>query len=408
MPWDLTGNAGTNAANNFLGTTDNQPLVIKTNGGEVLRIDTHHNVGIGTTTPSAPLHISGPGDQFLDVSSTDAPQSYTRLMAVTSNGVTESQLQFRGRLLFVAPLAGQPRLSIQETGNVGIGADLDVQGNVSIGTPLPNARLTVAALGPTQGGPFDAAGVVGYVTNALPAQGRFTAGVRGINDGGHGVQGQSDSHIGVEGTSNSATALFAESQSGIGVWGVTHSGPWAGHFEGAVQVLGNLSKSGGGFKIDDPRAPAHRYLNHSFVESAEMKNIYDGLAVLDAQGEATVELPGWFEAVNEQCRYQLTAIGAPGPHLHIADEMDRNCFRIAGGTSGMKVAWQVTGVRKDAWARAHAMAVEEEKTDSERGYYLHPELYGAPEEQGLMWGRYPEVMRAKHKGVNQPNAPKVS
>jgi hypothetical protein len=38
MPWDLTGNSGTNAATDFLGTRDNQPLVIRTNGTEALRV----------------------------------------------------------------------------------------------------------------------------------------------------------------------------------------------------------------------------------------------------------------------------------------------------------------------------------------------------------------------------------
>jgi hypothetical protein len=38
MPWDLNGNKGTNPTTNFLGTTDNQPLVVKTNGAERMRI----------------------------------------------------------------------------------------------------------------------------------------------------------------------------------------------------------------------------------------------------------------------------------------------------------------------------------------------------------------------------------
>lgn len=82
-------------------------------------------VGIGTTAPAAPLHISGAGNQFLDISSTDAAHpSYTRLMAVTSNNQTESQLQFRNIFHLVAPLGpegGQARLSVLENGNVGIG-----------------------------------------------------------------------------------------------------------------------------------------------------------------------------------------------------------------------------------------------------------------------------------------------
>ena len=61
--WLLTGNPRTNPANNFLGTRDNQPLTLRTNGAERLRVDTNGNVGIGTTTPSAKLNIDpkGPG-----------------------------------------------------------------------------------------------------------------------------------------------------------------------------------------------------------------------------------------------------------------------------------------------------------------------------------------------------------
>jgi len=51
-------------------------------------------------------------------------------------------------------------------------------------------------------------------------------------------------------------------------------------------------------------------------------------------------------------------------------------FKIAGGTSGMKVSWQVTGVRKDPWANAHRIPVEEDKPAKERGYYYtYPELF---------------------------------
>src|ERR687894_1796201 len=39
MAWELTGNSGTNPETDFLGTRDNQPLVIRTNGTEALRID---------------------------------------------------------------------------------------------------------------------------------------------------------------------------------------------------------------------------------------------------------------------------------------------------------------------------------------------------------------------------------
>ena len=109
---------------------------------------------------------------------------------------------------------------------------------------------------------------------------------------------------------------------------------YAGDFHGDVIVRGNLSKSGGSFKIDHPLDPANKYLSHSFVESPDMKNIYDGVATLNASGEAVVELPEWFEALNKDFRYQLTAVGAPGPNLHIAKKISGNRFTIAGGASG--------------------------------------------------------------------------
>ena len=113
-----------------------------------------------------------------------------------------------------------------------------------------------------------------------------------------------------------------------------------------------------------------------------MKNIYDGIVRLDASGEAVVELPEWFEALNADFRYQLTAIGAPAPGLYIAEEIADHHFKIAGGPPGTKVSWQVTGVRQDAYAKAHPLQVEVDKPDSERGYYIHPELYGAAEGKG--------------------------
>jgi hypothetical protein len=94
-------------------------------------------------------------------------------------------------------------------------------------------------------------------------------------------------------------------------------------------------------------------------------------------------MPNWFDALNQDFRYQLTAVGAPGPNLYIAQEISGNTFKIAGGAAGMKVSWQVTGTRHDAYANAHRIPVEETKPQSERGTYIHPELYGKPASQGL-------------------------
>ena len=105
---------------------------------------------------------------------------------------------------------------------------------------------------------------------------------------------------------------------------------YAGYFSGKVHVTGTLSKAGGSFIIDHPLDPANKYLSHSFVESPDMKNIYDGIAVLDADGRADVELPDWFQALNRDFRYQLTCVGAFAP-VYVAEEMHDNRFQIAGG-----------------------------------------------------------------------------
>jgi hypothetical protein len=121
------------------------------------------------------------------------------------------------------------------------------------------------------------------------------------------------------------------------------------------------------------------------------------------------KLPDWFGAPNKDFRYQLTAIEAPGPNLHIAEviisdtttakhgrhyegdsagnnsnnSQNHSCFKIAGGTSGMKVSWQVTGIRKDPWSNVYRVRVEEDKPDKKRGYYIHPELYSQPIDRGI-------------------------
>jgi hypothetical protein len=84
-------------------------------------------------------------------------------------------------------------------------------------------------------------------------------------------------------------------------------------FNGDVTVNGMLTKSAGSFRIDHPLDPEHKYLSHSFVESPDMLNVYNGNATLDGKGEAVILLPPYFEVLNRDFRYQLTPLGVPGP-----------------------------------------------------------------------------------------------
>jgi hypothetical protein len=143
---------------------------------------------------------------------------------------------------------------------------------------------------------------------------------------------------------------------------------------GDVTISGNVSKGGGSFKIDHPLDPENKYLYHSFVESPDMMNIYNGNVTTDKRGLAIVTLPEYFEALNRDFRYQLTVIGQFAQAI-VAREVKDKQFTIKTSTPNVKVSWQVTGIRQDAYANKHRIPVEEEKKGSERGTYLYPEAF---------------------------------
>jgi len=144
-----------------------------------------------------------------------------------------------------------------------------------------------------------------------------------------------------------------------------------------LDVLGTLTKPAGSFKIDHPLDPANKYLYHSFVESPDMMNIYNGNVTTDGAGLATVTLPDWFEALNRDFRYQLTVIGQFAQAI-VASKVTNNQFRIQTDKPNVEVSWQVTGIRQDAFANANRIPVEVEKAPADRGRYLYPEAIGAP------------------------------
>jgi hypothetical protein len=151
---------------------------------------------------------------------------------------------------------------------------------------------------------------------------------------------------------------------------------------GNLNVVGSLSKGSGSFKIDHPLDPANKYLYHSFVESPDMMDVYNGNIVTDKQGIATVVLPDYFEALNRDFRYQLTVIGQFAQAI-VRKKINKNRFVIATSQPSVEVSWQVTGIRQDAYANAYRIPVEEQKSPQEQGRYLHPELFGATPEQAV-------------------------
>jgi trimeric autotransporter adhesin len=205
------------------------------------------------------------------------------------------------------------------------------------------------------------------------------------NSSGAGVFGESP-YIGVRGNSIKYGVVGHGSGSSYsyGIYGTVGAGTtnYAGYFEGNVNVTGTISKGGGSFKIDHPLDPENKYLYHSFVESPDMMNIYNGNVITDVSGYATVSLPDWFDALNKDFRYQLTVIGDFAQAI-IAREVQGNQFVIRTDKPNVKVSWQVTGIRKDAFADKYRIPVEEEKLVEEKGKYIHPEAFGLSRSLGI-------------------------
>jgi hypothetical protein len=203
----------------------------------------------------------------------------------------------------------------------------------------------------------------------------FNSAIRGVNNGtGRAVTGISQNGIGINGGGKIGVNGITTSNdpNDAAVRGISQFGTaYAGDFQGNVRVTGILTKGAGSFRIDHPLDPKNKYLSHSFVESPDMMNIYNGNITTDGKGEAAVELPNYFEALNRDFRYQLTVVGQFAQAI-VLEKIKGNSFKIKTNKPRIEVSWQVTGIRKDAFAEKNRIQVETEKTAYERGNLQNP------------------------------------
>ncbi|MBK8046885.1 MAG: hypothetical protein IPK16_07035 [Anaerolineales bacterium] len=208
---------------------------------------------------------------------------------------------------------------------------------------------------------IDSAGVYGEAnaTGAAGVYGKGTnnAGVYGLSTSGIGVWGASQ-QVGVHGEVAGNTA------GRVAVRGVDNgadkSTGYAGLFSGNVAVEGTLLPTLAATQIDHPLDPANKTLRHAYVQSPDMMSVYNGNVTTDANGDATVTLPAYFEALNQDYRYQLTVIGQFAQAI-VAEEIFNNQFKIKTDLPNVKVSWQVTGIRHDTYAVANPIVVESNK-----------------------------------------------
>lgn len=85
LAWTLTGNAGTNPATNFMGTTNAQDFRIRTNNVERMSVTSGGLVGIGTNAPAEDLHVVG------NIRMVDGNQANGRVLTSDANGTATWQ-----------------------------------------------------------------------------------------------------------------------------------------------------------------------------------------------------------------------------------------------------------------------------------------------------------------------------
>lgn len=339
----VISNTGTEA---IIDQRENQPIHIGMQGTKYLSVTSSGDVGIHTTNPLASFHVDGHRDTM---------GYFTSNSAFAPSGILRAE--YTG--VDLADHVGMySRVMPSSSENYGIGV-YGEGGYIGL-----NGLAKTSGLNTVYGAFGEAAsrstsiGLYGWAHSDTSINQGTKYGVSGFAGGGV-------SNVGIYGDADpsGSAATYAGYFNGNGL------------FMGDLQVGGMLSKAGGTFRIDHPLDPENKYLVHSFVESPEMMNIYSGNCVTDAQGIAVVQMPAYFDALNQDFHYQLTVLGQKAM-VWVGKKMQGNQFEIHSDLPNVEVSWQVSGVRRDPWAQAHRVEVEVEKPDSEKGFYLHAREYG--------------------------------
>lgn len=238
-------------------------------------------------------------------------------------------------------------------------------------------------------------GAAWAVTGQAEANSTTEAAIYGSNlrtNGGHGVRGVGFNGVVGETGQSTGNAMYGENfdqiaplgngigVAGTGYYGVVGEDRYLGGVAGAFGVYSNGELGASGLKtfhIDHPADPENKFLRHFSSESNEVLNIYRGNVVFNADGEAIVEMPVYYDLINKNPSYQLTPIGGY-MQLFIKEKMESGQFVIGGGTEGAEASWTVYAERNDPYLQQYPekRAVEIEKREGQKGKYLMPQLYG--------------------------------
>jgi len=457
--WLLNGNTGTTGAE-FVGTTDNQPLILKTNNTERLQIKENGVIGVNVA----------PDDDILFYASGD---TYDRIGVFESTRVSSDDIgvygivnntdyygiggYFTGGYIgldaYVAPTGNNLYYAIRSVVDGGSGTSfglyLESNGtgdNLGVYSNVANGNTNYAVYGTTDttydtgtAGFFnnDNNTGIGLISNGngvssyyISSQGQGIAATGSLIAIGGYTELDDDDAVCVEGvyqgsTRTDATGVlgYAAPRSnntfGYGVKGIGgHYGVYGEATNNsansyAIYANGDTGASGTkNFVIDYPLDPENSFLKHFSIESNEVLNVYRGVVTLDAQGGATVILPKYFKAINKNFSYSLTPIGQPAANLFVSKEIvNNNKFQIAGGYAHQKISWAVYAERNDPYLQQfpEKRKVIVEKSQKQKGKYLMPNLYGKDDSFSMVPMRKPnsvkkqkvENVKAKLKASNE-------
>jgi hypothetical protein len=373
------------------------------------------NVGIGTNNPGSKLDVAGDFKVTQTIKQFFVPTwpaSGKTIIGGVFDGLGNApQLRFQG-----IPNGGFIDIGNDSMGNFVVSNKSDnavmtvtQDGKVGIGTTTPSTANLVIKRGGTVTGldmsSSDSYADMRVIRNTLSTLDKdMFLGFGGAASSklhlySAGVETMTilDRHVGINGAAPNATlTVVSTNTTDFPIAVVNPAGATLFYIEpnGNSFTLGSIRGASKSFVIDHPLDPANKVLTHISIESPDAYNLYQGMVVLDATGQAWVELPTYYEALNKDSRYQLTCVGG-WAQVYIADEVNNNRFHIAGGKPNMKVSWQVTGTRHDPWMRDNKPATERLKKEDEVNTYFYPKGYGQPEEKGF--GRNQKVEIPKQK-----------
>lgn len=328
--WRLDGNAGTDPVNEYIGTSDAVDWKVRTNATDRFRILSGGPAIFNNTTTF--------GSTVLSTWSIGTDNAFE---AISEDGAAVLALTEGGDGLFVDRSADDAANFAAVWGqSAGRNAGVFLNNQTNTAAIALDAQIIGT-------GNFDATAVQGISNPALGwgVGGRFVGGWRGV-------------------------------------WATTPTGtPFGG---AAVYAEGDLVATGvKSFEIDHPLDPENKLLRHFAIESNEVLNHYRGIAVFDENGAVTITLPDYFEAINRSVSYQLAAVGAAMPELHIRSEIDGNSFVIAGGKAGKKVSWIVEAERNDKYLQTspEKRSTVLDKKEIYKGEYFDSYAYGVEREK---------------------------